>query len=41
MGERIIDAIDQLFLTWTPREKYEVINVNEVEDDYIRHELMY
>ena len=41
MGERIIDAIDKLFSTWKPREKYEVINVNEVEDDYIRHELMY
>ena len=41
MGERAINAIDQLFSTWTPREKYEFINVNEVKEDELCHELLY
>jgi len=41
MGVRAINAIDQLFETWTPRSKYELINCNEVKKDTIRHELLY
>jgi len=41
MAERAINAIDKLFNTWTPREKYELINVNEVKEDKINHELLY
>jgi glycosyltransferase involved in cell wall biosynthesis len=41
MGEKAINAIDQLFNTWTPREKYELINVNEVKEDTIDHEFVY
>jgi glycosyltransferase involved in cell wall biosynthesis len=41
MGERAIKAIDKLFNTWTPREKYELINCNEVKEDTIKHELLY
>jgi glycosyltransferase involved in cell wall biosynthesis len=41
MGERVISAIDQLFNTWTPREKYELINVNDVKEDTIDHEFVY
>jgi len=41
MGERAINAIDQLFNTWTPREKFEFINVNEVKEDELSHELLY
>ena len=41
MGERVVNAIDKLFNTWTPREKYELINCNEVEEDTIKHELLY
>jgi glycosyltransferase involved in cell wall biosynthesis len=41
MGERAIKAIDQLFNTWTPREKYELINCNEIKEDTIKHELLY
>ena len=41
MGERAINAIDKLFDTWTPREKYELINVNEVKEDTINHEFLY
>jgi len=41
MGERAINAIDKLFSTWIPREKYEFINVNEVKEDELSHELLY
>ena len=41
MGNRVIEAINELFDTWEPREKYELICVNEVEDDAIEHELLY
>ena len=41
MGERAINAIDQLFNTWSPREKYEFINVLEVKEDELSHELLY
>jgi len=40
-GERIIEAFDALFESWKPREKYELINVNEVKDRVINHELLY
>ena len=41
MGDRAIMALDKLFNTWTPREKYELINCNEVKEDIINHELLY
>jgi glycosyltransferase involved in cell wall biosynthesis len=37
MGIRTIKAIDQLFNTWTPREKYELINCNNIKEDTINH----
>jgi hypothetical protein len=41
MGVRAIYAIDKLFNTWAPREKYELINVNEIKEDTIDHEFVY
>ena len=41
MGAKAIMAIDQLFSTWTPREKYELINVNDVKEDTINHAFVY
>jgi len=41
MGVRAIHAIDKLFDTWTPREKYELINVNEIKEDTINHKFVY
>ena len=41
MGERVINALNQLFNTWTPREKFEFINVNDVKEDELNHELLY
>ena len=40
-GERIIESFDELFKTWKPREKFEFINANEVEDRVINHNLLY
>ena len=40
-GKRIVEAFDELFETWTPREKYELINVNDIEDKVLKHELLY
>jgi glycosyltransferase involved in cell wall biosynthesis len=40
-GKRVIEAFDELFKTWKPREKYELINTNEVEDRVIKHELLF
>jgi len=40
-GERVIEAFDELFKTWKPREKFEFINTNEVEDRVIKHELLF
>ena len=41
MGERAIKAIDQLFSTWIPREKFEFINIGDVKEDELNHELLY
>lgn len=40
-GKRVIEAFDELFVTWKPREKFELINTNEVEDRKINHSLVY
>jgi len=40
-GKRVIEAFDTLFSTWKPREKYELINANEVKDRKINHKLLY
>ena len=38
---RVIEAFDELFKTWKPREKFEFIDANEVEDRIINHKLLY
>ena len=40
MGQRVIDNIDKLFSTWTPREKYELIKVSSTEKN-VNHKLVY
>ena len=41
MGERAINAIDKLFDTWTPRERYELINATQYNEDTLNHNLIY
>ena len=40
-GKRIIEAFDELFSTWKPREKFEFINALEVKDRVLKHNLLY
>ncbi len=40
-GERIIEALDELFDTWEPREKYELINTNIDTQKTQKHALIY
>jgi hypothetical protein len=40
-GVRVIEAFDTLFSTWKPREKFELINANEVKDRIVTHKLLY
>jgi hypothetical protein len=40
-GKRVIEAFDELFSTWEPREKFEFINATEVKDRILKHELIY
>ena len=40
-ANRFIKATDQLFNTWKPREKYELLNVNEYTKPVLNHKLIY
>ena len=41
MGNRVITYVDKLFKTWKPREKFEFINVTELPEEKLMHELIY
>ena len=41
MGARVIETLDELFATWKPREKYELINANQIEKKVVPHKLVY
>ena len=40
-AERVMEAFDELFSTWTPREKYEIINGTEYTGPQLTHKLIY
>ena len=40
-ANRVMEAFDELFTTWKPREKYEVINANEYKGRVLKHKLIY
>jgi len=40
-GKRVIEAFDELFETWEPREAFELINVHEIKNRIINHKLLY
>jgi glycosyltransferase involved in cell wall biosynthesis len=40
-GKRVMEAFDVLFETWKPREKYELINCNEIKENTVNHKLVY
>ena len=41
MGQRIIDNIDKLFSTWTPRERFELVLAGDLEEKNIKHNILY
>ncbi len=40
-GKRVIEAFDELFDTWKPREKYEIVSANEYKGKNLNHKLFY
>ena len=40
-AERVIEALDKLFDTWKPREKYELLNANEYKGKFLNHKIIY
>ena len=40
-AQRVISALDELFDTWKPREKYELINTNEYKGKFLNHKIIY
>ncbi len=40
-AERVINIFDELFDTWKPKEKYEIINATEYKGRLLNHELIY
>ena len=41
MSNRIIEGMDELFLTWKPREKYEFLKDTDFEPRKLKHALIY
>ena len=41
MGVNVIKTLDKLFKTWKPREKYELVNTNEIKPKTVPHQLVY
>ena len=40
-ANRVIEAFTELFETWTPREKYEIVNATEWNGRHLKHEIIY
>jgi len=40
-SDRVIKAFDELFSTFKPREKYELINANEYKGNFLTHKITY
>jgi len=40
-GERVIENIDNLLKTWTPRSRYEVIKADPIKKQVVQHNLVY
>ena len=38
---RVMEAFDELFTTWKPREKYELINATEFKGNFLKHKIYY
>jgi len=41
MGKRVIESLDELFDTWTPRKKYDVLKIEKRKPNFVNHSLVY
>jgi hypothetical protein len=41
MGTRVINTLDHLFDTWTPKDNYELVNSNDYKERVLKHKLLY
>ena len=41
MGQRIIKYLDNLFTTWKPREKFELVDTKKINKKVLNHKLLY
>ena len=41
MTNKFMNAVDQLFNTWSPREQFEIIDIDEIEEPQLNHKLLY
>ena len=41
MGNRVINTLDHLFDTWTPKDNYELVNSNDYKERVLKHKLLY
>jgi len=41
MGDRVTKNLDQLFSTWKPRTNFDLISVNDIEENKLSHKLLY
>ena len=40
-ANRFVEALNELFKTWEPREKYELVNANEYKGKFLNHKIIY
>ena len=40
-GNRVMEAFNELFDTWKPREKYEIINATAHKPSFLNHKIIY
>ena len=40
-ANRFLEAFDELFKVWKPREKYELVNANEYKGKFLNHKIIY
>ena len=40
-ANRVMEAFTELFDTWKPREKYELVNANEYKGKFLKHKIYY
>ena len=41
MSNRIIEGLDELFETWSPRKKFEFLKDTDFESRVLKHEIIY